>query len=212
MKAVELLSKANNPVIVVGAGIKNNCSHESVLALAELINAPCCSSPGHGDALPFDHPLNAGQMGPRGNVVASRLVKEADVILVLGSRLGFNSTFYSYDNINKDASIIHCEIDENSIGRYFPIEVGIFADAKTVAEQLLTMLKAHKAKNEAQEWVKDFQAERKAYLEWEGPRISFLMLTFSLNVVMITSYTPKSAPQFETEICVPFSLVIFRYL
>ena len=165
MKAVELLTKAKNPVIIVGAGIKNNSSHETVLALAELIKAPCCSSPGHGDALPFEHPLNAGQMGPRGNVVASRLVKEADVILVLGSRLGFNSTFYSYDNINKDASIIHCEIDENSIGRYFPVEIGIFADAKTVAEQLLTMLKSHQAKNEAQQWVDDFQAERKAYLE-----------------------------------------------
>ena len=165
MKAVELLTKAKNPVIIVGAGIKNNSSHETVLALAELIKAPCCSSPGHGDALPFEHPLNAGQMGPRGNVVASRLVKEADVILVLGSRLGFNSTFYSYDNINKDASIIHCEIDENSIGRYFPVEIGIFADARTVAEQLLTMLKSHQAKNEAQKWVDDFQAERKAYLE-----------------------------------------------
>ena len=165
MKAVELLTKAKNPVIIVGAGIKNNLSHETVLALAELIKAPCCASPGHGDALPFEHPLNAGQMGPRGNVVASRLVKEADVILVLGSRLGFNSTFYSYDNINKDASIIHCEIDENSIGRYFPVEIGIFADARTVAEQLLTMLKSHQAKNEAQKWVDDFQAERKAYLE-----------------------------------------------
>ena len=165
MKAVELLTKANNPVIIVGAGIKNNFSHETVLALAELINAPCCTSPGHGDALPFEHSLNAGQMGPRGNAVASRLVKAADVILVLGSRLGFNSTFYSYDNINKDASIIHCEIDENSIGRYFPVEVGIFADAKTVAEQLLTMLKSHQAKNEAQKWVEDFQVERKAYLE-----------------------------------------------
>ena len=165
MKAVELLTKAKNPVIIVGAGVKNNSSHETVLALAELIKAPCCTSPGHGDALPFEHPLNAGQMGPRGNAVASRLVKEADVILVLGSRLGFNSTFYSYDNINKDASIIHCEIDENSIGRYFPVEIGIFADAKTVAEQLLTMLKSHQAKNEAQQWVDDFQAERKAYLE-----------------------------------------------
>ena len=165
MKAVELLTKANNPVIIVGAGIKNNSSHETVLALAKLINAPCCTSAGHGDALPFEHPLNAGQMGPRGNAVASRLVKEADVILVLGSRLGFNSTFYSYDHINKDALIIHCEIDENSIGRYFPVEVGIFADAKTVAEQLLAMLNSHQAKGEAQKWVEDFQAERKAYLE-----------------------------------------------
>mgnify|MGYP001156982828 CR=1 FL=1 len=45
-----------------------------------------------------------------------------------------------------------CEIDENSIGRYFPAEIGIFADAKTVAEQLLAMLKSHQAKSEAQKF------------------------------------------------------------
>ena len=40
-------------------------------------------------------------MGPRGNPVASRLMKEADVIIALGTRLGFNSTFFSYENLNK---------------------------------------------------------------------------------------------------------------
>ena len=39
-------------------------------------------------------------MGPRGNVIASRLVKEADVIIALGTRLGFNSTFFSYESDN----------------------------------------------------------------------------------------------------------------
>ena len=42
---------------------------------------------GHGDAIPFNHKLNAGQMGPRGNPVASKLVKEASVIIALGTRL-----------------------------------------------------------------------------------------------------------------------------
>ena len=51
-------------------------------------------------------------MGPRGNPVASRLVKEADVILAIGTRLGFNSTFYSYENINKKAKIIQIEIEK----------------------------------------------------------------------------------------------------
>ena len=60
-------------------------------------------------------------MGPRGNPVASRLVKEADVILALGTRLGFNSTFYSYDNINREADIIQIDVDKMSLGRYFPI-------------------------------------------------------------------------------------------
>ena len=55
------------------------------------LNIPIVTSAGHGDAIPFTHKLNAGQMGPRGNPVASRLVKEADVILAIGTRLGFNS-------------------------------------------------------------------------------------------------------------------------
>jgi len=47
------------------------------------------------------------------------------LFLCLEVDLGFNTTFYSYENINKDAAIIQCEIDENSIGRYFPVAVEI---------------------------------------------------------------------------------------
>ena len=166
-QAVKLLSEAQKPVILVGAGIKNygmNAS-ESVLKLAELLNSPCTTSPGHGDAIPYGHPLNAGSAGPRGSGLGTQLLKEADVILVLGSRLGFNTTFYSYDNLNKDASIIQCEIDQNSIGRYFPVEVGIHADAKTVADQLCNLLEKHKAKQEVEAWADQFKSNKKNYLE-----------------------------------------------
>ena len=105
--AATLLGNAKQPVIVAGGGIKNTLGHEAALNLATALNCPMVTAPGHGDAIPFGHELNAGQMGPRGNPVASRLVKEADVILALGTRLGFNSTFYTYDNINRDAKIIH---------------------------------------------------------------------------------------------------------
>lgn len=162
--AAGLLSSAKRPVIIAGGGIKSAGSHAAATALAEALNAPIVTSPGHGDAIPAGHPLYAGQMGPRGNPVASRLVKEADVILALGTRLGFNSTFYSYDNINKDARIIQVEIEPTAIGRFFPVAVGIWADAPTVARQLRDALGSLQANREVGAWTAAFKAERKTYL------------------------------------------------
>ena len=162
--AASLLQSASRPVIIAGGGIKNTGGHAETIELAELLNCPIVSSPGHGDAIPFGHLLNAGQMGPRGNPVASRLVKEADVILALGTRLGFNSTFYSYDNINREAKIIHVELEPTAIGRFFPIEIGIWADAPSTAIQLTTALRSLKNRIDAQNWVGQFQDERKNYL------------------------------------------------
>ena len=163
-RAAQMLLDAERPVIVAGGGIKNGGGAAQALALAELLGAPVAMSPGHGDAIPFGHPLNAGQMGPRGNPVASRLVLEADVILALGTRLGFNSTFYSYDNINRDAAIVQVEIEPTEIGRHFPVSMGIWADAPTVADQLAEAVRKAAAVREATQWTAQFQAERKAFL------------------------------------------------
>lgn len=163
--AAQLLRSAKKPVIVAGGGIKTTSGHEAALALAEAVGCPITTSPGHGDAIPFGHRLNAGQMGPRGNPVASRLVKEADVIVALGTRLGFNSTFYSYDNINADASIIQIEIEPTAIGRFFPVAVGIWADARDAANKLVDALGTVDAKAEVEAWAATFETERAAYLE-----------------------------------------------
>lgn len=163
-KAAALLIGAKQPVIIAGGGIKNTGGHAAATALAEALNCPIVTSPGHGDAIPFGHPLNAGQMGPRGNIVASRLVKEADVILALGTRLGFNATFYTYDNINKAAKIIQVELEPTAIGRFFPVEMGIWADAPTTAIQLREAVERLGKRAEADRWIHEFQIERSAYL------------------------------------------------
>ena len=164
-RAARMLSQADRPVIMVGGGIKNTGAADRVLALAEAFNTPIVSSPGHGDAVPFGHPLNAGQMGSRGNEVASRLVREADVILALGTRIGFNATFYSYEHINQDARIIHVEQDATAIGRYFPVEIGILADAPTVADQLTAEAGKIDNRRRADAWTDAFKAERRTFLE-----------------------------------------------
>lgn len=162
--AAKMLRDAKRPVIIAGGGIKNSMGAGEALALAESLNAPIVTSPGHGDAIPASHPLNAGQMGPRGNPVASRLVREADVILALGTRLGFNSTFYSYDNINKDARIIQVEVEPTALGRYFPITLGIWADAPTAAKQIGRALGNLEGRAEVEKWSEAFKEERVTYL------------------------------------------------
>ncbi len=163
-KVINLINGSNKIVIIVGAGIKYNSKFKKVTRLAEYLNVPIVAAAGHGDAVPFNYKLNAGQMGPRGNPVASKLVKEADIIIALGTRLGFNSTFYSYENINKKAKIIQVELEKKMIGRYFPVEIGIYADAATFADQLYNEIKKTKLTTHFKEWTTRYLNERKKFL------------------------------------------------
>jgi len=163
-KAAKIINQAKQFIIIAGAGIKYNAKYKEVIKLAEFLNIPIVTAAGHGDAIPFNHKLNAGQMGPRGNPVASRLVKEADVILAIGTRLGFNSTFYSYDNINKKAKIIQIEIEKKMLGKYFPIVVGINADAATATNQIYNEIKKQRIKLDIKNWTNSYLKERKEFL------------------------------------------------
>ncbi len=164
-KARALLAGAKRPLILAGGGVKNSRCGEAVLDLAALLEAPVVTSPGHGDAVSCNHRLYAGQVGPRGNAVASDLAKRADVILALGTRLGFNTTFYTYDNLNKDARIIQVESEPTAIGRFFPVEVGVLAAAGDVTRDLVAALSGHEPAKEVTDWTNTFVAARAALLE-----------------------------------------------
>ena len=165
LNAVDIILSSSQPVIIAGGGIKNGKAHKEVINLAKIMNIPIVSSAGHGDAIPFNQELYAGQMGPRGNPVASKLVQEADVILALGTRLGFNSTFFSYENINKNASIIQVDVEKSALGRYFPIKIGICADAKKVTKQLHEQISLKKELRIIKKWTQNFKKERESYLK-----------------------------------------------
>ena len=163
-RATKLISNSSKGIIIVGGGIKYTSGFKPVIELAEYLNVPIVTAAGHGDAIPFNHKLNAGQMGPRGNPVATKLTKEADIILAIGTRLGFNSTFYSFENINKKAKIIQVELEKKMLGKYFPIKIGINADAATTANQLLREFKKQKIKSEVKIWTEKFKNDRSNYL------------------------------------------------
>ncbi len=163
-KAVKIIGNSNKTVIIAGGGIKYTSKYKNIIKLAELLNVPIVTAAGHGDAIPFNYKLNAGQMGPRGNPVASKLVKEASVIIALGTRLGFNSTFYSFENINKNAKIIQVELEKRMIGRYFSVVVGIYGDAATIADQLYKEIKKQNITLDIKKWTNNYLNERKNFL------------------------------------------------
>jgi acetolactate synthase-1/2/3 large subunit/sulfoacetaldehyde acetyltransferase len=164
-QAAMLLADAERPLILAGGGVKNGRHAEVTLRLAETLSAPVVTSPGHGDAVPCTHPLYGGQVGPRGNDVATSLAREADVILALGTRLGFNTTFYTYDHLNPAARIIQVEIEPTAIGRFFPVAVGIHGDAGLVAAALLAELRTHQAGAAARSWAEIFIGRRRELLQ-----------------------------------------------
>ena len=162
-KIISLINQSSKPVIVCGAGVKNSKTQDEIIMLSKNLNIPVVSSAGHGDVISYEHELYSGQMGPRGNKVASSLVKEADFILAIGTRLGFNSTFYSYENISKSAKIAQIDIDPIAIGRYFPIEVGIQNDVKIFLDQLNSQLKGKTLKSNHHDWVNSFLKKKIEY-------------------------------------------------
>ncbi len=136
---IQYLKKSFRPVIVAGGGLKWADGTEALRLLCERLQIPVVASTGHADVMPHGHPLFAGQGGPRGNHVASKLMRDSDLILVIGSRLAFNSTFHSHEYISDAAKIIQIDIEGSAIGRYFPVALGIQADAKASIEAILSL-------------------------------------------------------------------------
>ncbi|WP_170764586.1 thiamine pyrophosphate-binding protein [Ruegeria lacuscaerulensis] len=154
----DLLSNAERPVIFAGGGFRWGRGREALTTLAEMLEIPVVASTGHADIMRHGHPWFAGQAGPRGNLVASRLTKEADVMVVLGARLGFNSTFHSNDYVGADTRIAHVDIDGSAVGRYFPAEIAVQADAAQTALALTTAA----SKPDADMWRAAFKQDMAA--------------------------------------------------
>ncbi|MDC1383185.1 sulfoacetaldehyde acetyltransferase [Candidatus Puniceispirillum sp.] len=141
-KAADLLSKAEFPVLLNGAGVVIGGAIEASIKLAERLDSPVCCGYQHNDAFPGSHPLFAGPLGYNGSKAGMELIAKADVVLALGSRLNPFSTLpgYGIDYWPKDAKIIQVDINPDRIGLTKKVSIGIVGDAKKVATSILEKL------------------------------------------------------------------------
>lgn len=144
--AVASLSKAKNPVILSGGGVVMGDAVDEVVKLAEYLEAPVVNSYLHNDSFPANHKLWCGPLGYQGSKAAMKVIKAADVVLVIGSRLGPFGTLpqHGLEYWPKKAKIIQIDADRKALGLVNTAEVIIEADAKPATVKILQQLKKQK--------------------------------------------------------------------
>jgi acetolactate synthase-1/2/3 large subunit len=135
--ALALLEGASRPVMIVGGGVNLSGAGEDAVRLAERLVIPVATTHSGKGTIPESHPLALGVLGALGgSSVARKIVEEADVILAVGYKFGQNPTFV-WQLPTPNQRIIHIDIDGSEIGKMFPVEVGIVADAQAGLRALL---------------------------------------------------------------------------
>jgi len=145
-QAAQLLLAAKSPAIVAGGGVMLSQAAQDLIGLAELMGIPVATTHVAHGTFPSAHPLSLGVVGnpvagSRGRI-ANKIVGEADVVLVVGSRLDGRTT-RGYTLIPPTTKLIQIDIDPSEIGSNYPVEVGIVADARLALEGLKTALAQH---------------------------------------------------------------------
>lgn len=160
MVLVDMLKDACAPVAIVGgAGWCTGASHY-FREWAERIGIPVAVGFRRQDAIPNDSPVYAGNLGYGPNPKLVERVRNADLILAVGARLG-EATTDGYALItpdHPDQILVHVHPDPNELNRVYRTDLAICADMREFAEQ-------------AADWeddLLDFDAGKEAHAEWEA--------------------------------------------
>jgi sulfoacetaldehyde acetyltransferase len=173
--AARLLAKAKFPVILSGGGIVMADGIKECVALADYLTAPVMNSYLHNDSFPASHPLACGPLGYQGSKAAMKIISRADVVLVLGSRLGPFGTLpqHGLEYWPKDAKIIQIDSDQRMLGLVKKVSIGICGDAKQAAVEILKRLKAQTKLTPNKLRLAEVQREKHAWRDeltnWPSP-------------------------------------------
>jgi acetolactate synthase-1/2/3 large subunit len=129
-----LLIEAQRPVIVLGHGVRMaNISHV-LLDFAERFQIPIVTTKMGFDMVPYTHPCHIGMIGNYGTIAGNKAVQQADLLLMLGTRLTAATTGYNREAFAPDAVKVLVDIDEvalkqscNNISIDLPIQSSVFS-------------------------------------------------------------------------------------
>ena len=145
-EAVDMLARAQRPVIVSGSGILWSNASAAMEQFVNETGIPFYTTPQGRGVVPEDHPrcfLSARNMAFR----------EADVILFLGTRFNYVISHGQAPRFNPDAKVIQVNIDPAEIGRGRPVDVGIVGDARAVLEQMLSLVRGKFEPQKETPWI-----------------------------------------------------------
>jgi pyruvate oxidase len=130
--ATGLIRDARRPVLIVGDGARG--ARDRVRALAERLGAPVLTTFKAKGLVPDTHPLGAGVLGRSGTPVASWLMNESDLLIVVGA------SFANHTGIAPYLPIVQIDDEPGAIGRLHSVTAGVLGDAGLTLAALLDEL------------------------------------------------------------------------
>lgn len=135
-EAVEMLAGAHKPIIIMGGGVVEANACEACVKLAEQMNIPVITTYMAKGGVPIEHPLNAGHAGIQvGQPIGNKYFLDSDVVLGIGCRFTDRHTG-AIDIYRGDRKFIHVNVEPKEIGKIFPADIGIVADAGLAIEAI----------------------------------------------------------------------------
>lgn len=174
--AARMLADARSPVIFAGTGVDRANANAGLIALAELLGCPVIPSMAARSVMPHRHDLYFHSQSP----AADELRRNADVMLVVGSRIGnLDVPFDKYWGDPGRCRVIQIDVDPRHIGVSRPVSLGIIGDARTTLDALASRLHgqalASAGRTDVDEQRTLFQQWAKgagdAIAAWRGPGI-----------------------------------------
>jgi acetolactate synthase-1/2/3 large subunit len=170
--AATVLRDAKRPVIAVGGGAITAEASAELRHLAEALQAPVVVTWSGKGAFPEDHPLFAGPIGQTGTVPGNSIAAAADVVLAVGCRF----TDWSASSYRKGVTfslppgkLIQIDVDPHEIGKNYPVEVGILADAKPALADLHSAVGSRAGDTSAQ--LEELEAMKADWQKQENKRL-----------------------------------------
>lgn len=133
--ALKLLGGSRRPVIIVGHGAREQMTE--ITRLSERLGAPVITTFKAKGQIADSHPLAAGVLGRSGTPVASWLMNESDLLLVMGA------SFSNHTGIYPGKPIIQVDFDPMQLGKFHSVEVPVWGEIGVVAKSLNEGLEAN---------------------------------------------------------------------
>ncbi len=141
---IELITKAQRPVILAGGGIRTAGATEAFSRLVETTGIPVVTSLMGLDAIAHDTPVFFGMIGAYGNRYSNLVVANSDLLLILGSRLDSRQTGTRQTTFARAAKKIHVDIDPNELNAKVQVDMAIQCDVRNFLFALNTELASYK--------------------------------------------------------------------
>ena len=165
----EALTKSKRPLIVAGSGIHLSNSESVFLELVQKLNTPVVSTWSASDLFAHDDVHYVGNFGLLGERAANLAIQNADLLLILGSRLSIPSVGYATELFSPGSKKIMVDIDPDEIEKVsLSIDIPVVADLKEFIAGLL-LRREHGARLDFARWIKTLSTWKQRFSVFSEP-------------------------------------------